>query len=90
MQFTAAASLRFAAIAAASPASVQERQAPSVTAIFHRSGGCNGGAGDIITPPSPLVLVQDSAPCHNIVIPETVGCTELTASTLNRPRMLST
>lgn len=85
MQFTIASiATLFAAIAAASPAVVQERQAPSVTATFYRSVGCNRGPTDVITPPSPDVLVQDTAPCHNITIPETVGCTELTASTLTR------
>lgn len=84
MQFTVTASLVFAALAAANPASLQERQTPSITATFYRTPGCNRGPTDVITPPSPVTLVQDTAPCHNITIPETVGCTELTASSLTR------
>jgi hypothetical protein len=88
MQFTVAASFLLAAVATASPSSpIQERQASSVTATFYSSTGCNKPA-DIITPPSPDLLVQDTAPCHNITIGQTVGCTAFSASTLTRPSTL--
>ncbi|KAF2450606.1 hypothetical protein P171DRAFT_468872 [Karstenula rhodostoma CBS 690.94] len=84
MQFIATASFLLAALAAASPSSpIVERQAASVTATFYSSTGCNRPA-DIIIPPSPLLLVQDTASCHDITIGRTVGCTELTASSLTR------
>jgi hypothetical protein len=89
MQYTVAASFLLAAIAAAGPSvPMQQRQASSVTATFYSSTGCNRPA-DIITPPSPELLVQDTAPCHSITIGQTVGCTELTASSLTRQRMLN-
>ncbi|KAJ4292724.1 hypothetical protein N0V90_009387 [Kalmusia sp. IMI 367209] len=83
MHFTVAASLLFAAFAAASPSSpIQERQANSVLATFYSSGGCNN-PNDII---ARQTLVQDTAPCHNITVGTgaPVGCTELTQSTLTR------
>ncbi|KAF1971705.1 hypothetical protein BU23DRAFT_569858 [Bimuria novae-zelandiae CBS 107.79] len=84
MQFTIAASTLFAALAAASPASgLEERQTPAVFATFYRSTGCNHPV-DIITPPSPLPLTQDTLPCHDITVPQTVKCTEFTNSTLTR------